>query len=120
MRRDFALAAGIAFAVGLMCLAWPRLGLPGAWFIRGYLGDVVIIVFAASGLAVLRPWPAGWRSAAVLALAVGLEVLQGWRTPDGALGTATGTTQDPYDLLAYALGAGVQILVEWRIRQRRP
>jgi hypothetical protein len=103
----------IALSIGIACLVWGRYAWPGAWFVRGYVGDVVVIVFI---VAVLRATMSRWLDAATcvaatVALALSLEILQTVLHAKGAVGTALGTTFDWYDLVAYAAGAALSWLM---------
>jgi hypothetical protein len=106
-RSQNAFVATVALALGLLCLVWGRQHWPGAWLVRGYLGDVVIIVFLVAALGVVWPSHATARLVGVVGLAVAAELFQTWHHVRGAAGVALGTTFDPYDLVAYAVGAAI-------------
>lgn len=113
-RRHHATVAGIALALGLICLAWGRFQGPGAWLVRGYAGDVVIVIFLVAVLGLVTSLRVGPRIALVVALAAGLELFQLWHHQRGITGVALGTTFDPYDLGAYGLGA----LIAWAVESK--
>lgn len=104
-RTQNAVVAAVALALGLLCLLWGQQHWPGAWLVRGYLGDVAIIVFLVAALGVVWPRQAKARLVGVVGLAVAAEVFQTWHHVRGTAGVALGTTFDPYDLVAYAVGA---------------
>jgi Protein of unknown function (DUF2809) len=104
-RRGHLTVAGIALVLGVLCLAWGRAQAPGAWLVRGYLGDVVIVIFLVAGLGAVGSLALITRLALVLAVAGGLEFFQLWHHQRGVAGVSLGTTFDPYDLAAYSLGA---------------
>jgi hypothetical protein len=97
--------AMISLATGILCLLWGRNHWPGAWLVRGYVGDVAIVVFVSASLSVLWPQHLTLNLVAILILAVGLEIAQYWHHASGVAGVALGATFDVYDLLAYGIGA---------------
>ena len=113
-RQGHLTVAGIALVLGVLCLAWGRAQVPGAWLVRGYLGDVVIVIFLVATLGAVTSLALITRLALILAVAVGLEFFQMWHHQRGVAGVALGTTFDPYDLCAYSLGA----LIIWALERR--
>ncbi len=111
-RRAHLTVAGIALLLGLLCIAWGHMHVPGAWLVRGYLGDVVIVIFLVAVLGAGTTWRRNTRILLVLAGVGGLELLQIWNHPHGATGVALGTTFDPFDLAAYGVGAVLVWLFE--------
>lgn len=102
-RRDVVLAAA-AVAIGAFALAYHG---PGRWLIRGHVGDAAatMFVFAVTGL---TRWRVRTRAVATLSLALGVELLQAvWHGG----GVVVGTVADPWDLVAYAVGVVVGIMV---------
>lgn len=76
--------------------------------LRGFVGDVLVVVFLDAALATIGLGRARSRLAFVAALSVGLEGLQALHLVDkeapALLHLLLGSTFDPWDLLAYALG----------------
>jgi glycopeptide antibiotics resistance protein len=109
IRQHARLVVIATLALGTLCLAWGHYRWPAAWFVRGYLGDVIAMIFV---VAMLR-WTFGnWmavRTATVIAIlvAVVIESLQLVIHASGVLGTALGTHFDWFDLLAYTVGAAL-------------
>ena len=97
-----ALVAAISLALGLLLFVAVR----GP--VRGFGGDILVIVFLVASLATVKLGTPRLRLAAVGGLAVGLELLQGLRLvgPDAPwiAHLVLGSTFDPMDLLAYGLG----------------
>lgn len=89
-------------------------------FARGFVADIVIVVFLVACLAALNMGTARQRVIAVGVFAVSVELFQGlrWVGPDShwLLHLTLGSTFDPWDLVAYALGLGLAALAEraWR------
>lgn len=87
---------------------------PGRVWVRGSVGDVLIVPFLVHGLGILVPRHAQWRIAAVGLFALGAELLQLAKlvAPDAPdwLHLTLGSTFDPWDLLGYSIGIGVAIL----------
>ena len=102
-------AAGSAAAV--LVLFWCATGT-----LRSFVGDVVVIVLLVSALAAVRIGSATGRLVGVGLFAFGVEAWQGlgWGSADAhpLLQLTVGSTADPLDLVAYALGLGVAALAE--------
>lgn len=88
-------------------------------FLRGFVGDAVVVVFLDAALATLALGPiasARVRLVTVAALSMGIESLQTLHLvgPDAhwALHAVLGSTFDPWDLLAYAIGVAVSAGIE--------
>ena len=93
-------------------------------FVRPYLGDVLAVVTVYCGARIVFPQRFRWLSAAVMALAVGVELLQ--LTDLSALfgegsfmAVLLGSTFDPHDLLCYAVGGIVCVICDVLIYLRR-
>jgi len=97
---------------------------PGAWWIRGFTGDVLVVIFGVSLMALvpLGRWP--HRAAAMGLIAVGTECLQLLQLvgPDAHWfwHLTLGSTFDPLDLLAYAIGLAVAAGLDHRWWGRPP
>jgi hypothetical protein len=111
-KRRFVWLALAALALGGAVLVYPG---PGRPFVRGHVGDVAatMLVYAVFGLV---PWTARWsrraRAVATLVLAFAIELGQPlWSAygKDGAGALVIGSVFDPWDLLAYVLGAIVGV-----------
>lgn len=102
----------VTLAAGLALFAFARGG------VRGWLGDVLIVVFLDAALASIPLGTAPVRLAAVGALSVGLEALQGLHlVGPGAPWIAhllLGSTFDPWDLACYAVGLAASAGLERR------
>lgn len=86
--------------------------------LRGFVGDVLVVVFLDAALATLSLGSARTRLPFVAALSVGLEGLQALHLVDkeapALLHLLLGSTFDPWDLLAYALGLLPAVALERR------
>lgn len=86
--------------------------------VRGFLGDILVVVFLVSLLAVPPIGTARARLIAIGALSVGLEALQALhlvgKDAHWLLHLLLGSTFDPWDLLAYTGG----LLVAWQLERR--
>ena len=94
--------------------------------LRGFVGDMLVVPLVYALLRATVQWRRGLAAGAALALACLVELLQGLGLPDvlhgllpGAvqhhalyrvLQVALGSTFDPLDLLAYAVGFGLCLL----------
>lgn len=108
-RRQFVAMAVVALAAGAAVLLYRG---PARELVRGHAGDVAatLLVFAVLGLA----WRAAIaaRAAATFAIAAAIELVQTtWSATSFAGELVLGTTFDPWDLVAYALG--IAIAVTW-------
>ena len=103
-RRGHLTVAGIALVLGVLCLAWGRAQAPGAWLVRGYLGDVVIVIFLVAGLGAVASLALITRLSLVLAVAGGLEFFQMWHHQRGVAGVAlVPQIQSSITVLAFSL-----------------
>ena len=79
--------------------------------LRSLFGDVVVVVFLVAALAAVRLGSQRARLVGVGGFALGVELLQSLRLvgPDAhwLLHLTVGSTADPLDVLAYALGLGL-------------
>ena len=104
------LAAVLLFASGLLLFRF------ATGHLRGFGGDVLIVVGLVSVLATLRIGAPRWRVLGVLAFAVVTECVQGLglvdRDSHWLLHLTIGSTFDPLDLLAYGAGGVVAVLAE--------
>lgn len=107
-------AAGVAaasLAVGLFLFRFVH-GPVRSWF-----GDVLVIVLLAACLAAAGVPRASWRLGLVGLVALGTEGFQGLglvpRDAHWLLHLTLGSTFDPWDFLAYAVGLGVAAGIEW-------
>jgi hypothetical protein len=103
------IAAGSAAAV--FVLFWFATGT-----LRSFVGDIGVVVFLVSALAAFRIGSATGRLVGVGLFAFGVEAWQslGWISADAhpLLQLTVGSSADPLDLVAYALGLGVAALAE--------
>ncbi|WNG47599.1 DUF2809 domain-containing protein [Archangium minus] len=118
--RRFHLAAGCAFLLaGLFVLFYRG---PGWRFTRGTLGDLFVVGFLYHLLSLFWRGPAAARAGAIGVLAVGIELAQWARIfttrASAPLVIVTGSTFDAWDLLVYAIGLTLSVLLEWRWRKR--
>lgn len=93
-------------------------------FVRPYLGDVLAVVTVYCGARIIFPQRFAWLSAAVMVLAVGVELLQltdfSSLFGEGSfMAVLLGSTFDPHDLLCYAIGGIVCVLCDILIFIRR-
>jgi len=115
MRRRFVWLGAAAIALGLAVLVYRG---PGRAIVRGHVGDVAatMLVYAVIG-AVWRTGRAV-RASVTLAVAVVIELVQiGWHARSTAGALLIGSTFDPWDLVAYAIG--VAIAVGWDVGASR-
>ncbi len=102
--------ATVTLACGLALFEW------GSGHLRGFGGDVLIVVLLVSLAAGLGLGTGRQRLAGVGLFAVGTELFQGLGLvgPDShwLLHLTVGSTFDLLDLLAYAAGLGVAVLLE--------
>ena len=93
-------------------------------FVRPYLGDVLAVVTVYCGARIMLPQRFRWLSAAAMALAVGVELLQLTDLSsifgEGSfMAILLGSTFDPNDLLCYAIGGTVCVICDVLIFLRR-
>jgi hypothetical protein len=111
--RARAVAAAVSVStllVGLALFRWAH----GP--VRGLLGDVLVIVFLVAGLAAAGLGTARSRLVAVGVVALGTELFQGLHlVPRDApwwVHLTVGSTFDPVDFAAYAVGLALAALAE--------
>jgi hypothetical protein len=106
-----ALGVAVGSAAAVLVLFWCATG-P----LRSFVGDVVVVVLLVSALAAVRIGSTTGRLVGVGLFALGVEAWQGlaWVSADAhpLLQLTVGSTADPLDLVAYALGLGVAALAE--------
>jgi hypothetical protein len=114
-----AFAAGACLLAGLGVLVYQG---PGRQLVRGALGDVVVMPFLYFGWGVLVPRFRKTRAVGVglfAATAEGIQLLQ-VTSPDDPwwLRLILGTTFDPIDLIAYAVGLAAAYVIEsWNLER---
>jgi hypothetical protein len=96
-----------------------------AW-IRGFLGDVLAVVFVYYGLKAFVRVPSIWLAFCALLTAYAVELSQliasqmGWKVSNPIIRIVVGSTADWWDVTAYTLGFFAIILFEWtKARMRR-
>jgi hypothetical protein len=114
--RRFLLLLAIAFAIGIGVLLYRG---PGQPIVRGHVGDVAaaMAVYAVIGLAAarFRPTRIAIRAGLAFAIAALVEIGQSLWTEHSTAGHLVfGNTFDPWDLLAYAIGAVLAALYDHR------
>lgn len=117
-----AVTAGVFFVAGMGILAYSG---PGALFLRGTMGDVLVVPFLYFLWAAARPTPWHIRAIGTYSLAAAIEFFQLLELVDAdshiLLQLTLGTTFDPWDFVAYAVGLGIGVGIEWTWhRTRRP
>jgi hypothetical protein len=121
MTRRFVALAGAAVALGIATLLYHSLGRgPGRELVRGHAGDVAaaMLVYAVLGLAARR-CSLRARAACSFGFAAAIECGQLlWHARSTLAELTIGTSFDPWDLVAYAVGVAVG--VAWECRMRRP
>lgn len=116
MYRRFLLLLAVAFAIGIGVLVYRG---PGQPIVRGHVGDVAaaMAVYAVISLVAVRfrPTRIGARAGIAFGFAALVEVGQSlWTVHSTAGHLVFGNTFDPWDLLAYAIGAGLAALYDHR------
>jgi hypothetical protein len=110
-RRLAAMLAAPSLLLGLGVLVYRG---PGRAFVRGALGDVLVVAFLYFTLGALTRWRPRTRLLAVGGLALATELSQ--LVPRGlrsaAVDLTVGATFDPWDLLCYGIGLALAWLVE--------
>jgi Protein of unknown function (DUF2809) len=113
-------AATLAALCLLLCLGVLAYRGPGRAFVRGALGDVLIVAFLYFTLGALTRWRPRTRLLAVGGLAVAIELSQ--LVPRGVSSAAVeltvGATFDPWDLVCYGAGLGLAWLLETQVIRR--
>lgn len=109
--------AGLFFSAGIGILLFHGVyeG-PLAAFLRGTMGDVLVVPFFYFLWAAIRPTAWYLRALGVYAFAATLEFLQLLNLVDAnsplVLRLTLGTTFDPWDFAAYAVGLGMGVAIE--------
>jgi hypothetical protein len=90
-------------------------------FVRPFLGDVLVVMLIYCAVRTVWDGPPLSAALGVFAFACAIEVAQAFQlvarlglTHHAVLRTALGTQFDPLDIVAYALGTGLILLVERR------
>ncbi|MBQ8170648.1 MAG: DUF2809 domain-containing protein [Oscillospiraceae bacterium] len=78
-------------------------------FVRPYLGDVLAVITVYCGARIVFPHRFTWLSAAVMALAIGVELIQltelsSFFGKDSFISVLMGATFDWHDILCYCTG----------------
>ncbi|MCW5807633.1 MAG: DUF2809 domain-containing protein [Deltaproteobacteria bacterium] len=108
--------AGLALALGLAVLAYPR-SAPWHGVIRGHVGDVAaaMLIYAVLGLALARRWRPALRAAIAFGSAAAIEFGQlVWDARSTLAELTIGTSFDPWDIVAYAVGVALGLAWERR------
>jgi len=116
VRNRFLAMIAAALAVGAFVLIYRG---PGREIVRGNVGDgaATLLVYALLGLA----WHARIRTRALTTFAFACAIELGqtvWHAKSLAGELALGSTFDPWDVLAYAIGVAVAVMWERRQAQR--
>jgi hypothetical protein len=105
LRPRAAALAALCLLAGGALFAWAKGPL------RGFGGDVLVVVFLVACVAAVGLGTPRSRALGVLAFAVSVECVQGLGLVDRGSHwlwhLTLGSTFDPWDLLAYAIGAGL-------------
>lgn len=102
----------LSLFVGIFVLVYRG---PGWKPLRAHGGDVAIIPFLYFALGMVTRWSSSSRAWVVGSVALGVELLQALRLPVGrglAVELTLGSTFDPLDLLAYAVGLALALAAE--------
>ncbi|MBA2545192.1 MAG: DUF2809 domain-containing protein [Deltaproteobacteria bacterium] len=110
MKRRFVELGLVAVVLGVLVLLYHG---PGRGIVRGHVGDVAatMLVYALIGLA--SQARIAVRASVTMAIAVAIELGQTWWKIDSSAGSLLlGTTFDPWDLVAYAIGIAIAVVWE--------
>ncbi len=110
MKRRFVELGLVAVVLGVLVLLYHG---PGRGIVRGHVGDVAatMLVYALIGLA--SQARIAVRASVTMAFAVAIELGQTWWKIDSSAGSLLlGTTFDPWDLVAYAIGIAIAVVWE--------
>ncbi len=93
-------------------------------FVRPYLGDVLAVITVYCGARTVFPRRLAWLSVAVMALAVGVELLQltelSTLLGEGSfMAVLLGSVFDPKDLLCYSVGGAACLALDLLLFLRR-
>lgn len=94
---------------------------PGWRPLRAHGGDVAVIPFLYFALGMVTRWSPASRAWLVGSVALGIELLQTLHLPVGrglAAELVLGSTFDPLDLLAYAVGLALALAAEPWIQRK--
>ena len=110
MRRRYVMLGLAALAIGVFVVVYHG---PGRPFLRGHVGDVAatMLVYALLGLA--RPSTRAWlRGVLTFLIALAIECVQlVWHAKSAIGSFLIGSQFDWIDLIAYAVGAAIGIIV---------
>lgn len=115
MRRTFrAWAVALTFAAGAFVAVYRG---PGWHPLRAHGGDVLATLFLLLALGLFPRAGSAWRRAGIAgAVALGIELMQAAGVVNARSGLATqlvfGSTFDPWDCLAYAVGLALGLTLE--------
>jgi hypothetical protein len=117
LRIKYIITTAIALAAGIAVL------FSHDTFVRGSLGDVVVMIFLYGlirSVVAVRPLRLAW---IVFGIGYVSEMLQYFSISDrlhltGFARVMVGTLFDPFDILAYAIGAAIIYLIDSRILTR--
>jgi Protein of unknown function (DUF2809) len=115
MRKQLLAMAATALLVGVLVLVYRG---PGREIVRGNVGDgaATLLVYALLGLA----WRARMQTRAIATFAIACAIELGqtvWHARSLAAELTIGSTFDPWDVVAYAVG--VAVAVAWEVTARR-
>jgi hypothetical protein len=97
---------------------------PGWRFTRGTLGDLFVVGVLYHLLSLFWRGSTAARASVIAGVALGVELAQGAgifnAKPSDPLVIVTGSTFDVWDLLAYAVGITLAVMLEWGWRRSPP
>jgi hypothetical protein len=118
-RIKYIIVALVSFALGLAILT------VHGGFVRGYLGDVVVVIFLYALIKSVVDAAPAKLALIVFALAAVPEIMQYFHAADrlaltGIARTTVGTLFDPYDFMAYVAGVLIIYTLDVMVLSRRP